>query len=237
MRINTEDVVVIGDLHGNWNTLKNFIRNLNNTSVIVAGDCGFGFEKKEYYIHFYKSIKNTLNENNVYIYFIRGNHDDPAYFTGDVEIGDRFILVPDYTVLEHNNNRILCIGGAVSVDKFYRKINIDWWENEGFIFDETKCPSEPITHIITHTFLPFTVLCGMSIDMFLKLDNTLQGRLDLERENLLKLINWIKEKNLVIKKWYFGHYHTDLSFLYKGIKCECIMDVTNNSKLSYLILK
>ena len=45
-------IIVSGDIHGNFNQLvfKLCIQyQLTDTLLIVAGDCGFGFEKKEYY--------------------------------------------------------------------------------------------------------------------------------------------------------------------------------------------
>ena len=45
-------LVVCGDIHGDFNLLVNRIcvqYELKDTVVIVAGDCGFGFERKGYY--------------------------------------------------------------------------------------------------------------------------------------------------------------------------------------------
>lgn len=35
----------------------------------------------------------------------------------------RFIAVPDYSILQACNHTILCVGGAISIDRIYRKIN------------------------------------------------------------------------------------------------------------------
>lgn len=45
-------IIVSGDIHGDFNQLvfKLCIQyQLTDSLLIVAGDCGFGFEKKEYY--------------------------------------------------------------------------------------------------------------------------------------------------------------------------------------------
>lgn len=45
-------IVVSGDIHGEFNTLvyKLCVQyKMRDTLLIVAGDCGFGFEKPEYY--------------------------------------------------------------------------------------------------------------------------------------------------------------------------------------------
>ena len=79
---NIEAVYVAGDLHGNFSLLKYKLREMKNSVIFIAGDCGIGFESKKHYENVYNSIKKILTENNVTILFVRGNHDDPAYFDG-----------------------------------------------------------------------------------------------------------------------------------------------------------
>ena len=79
----SESLVVCGDIHGDFSTLVNKIcvqYQLRNTVVIVAGDCGFGFEKKGYYETVFNRNAKRMNEANNWIVFMRGNHDNPAYF-------------------------------------------------------------------------------------------------------------------------------------------------------------
>ena len=77
------NVVVSGDIHGDFNLLVNKIcvqYQMQNTLVIVAGDCGFGFDKRGYYDNMVKRNAKRMNDANNWIVFIRGNHDNPAYF-------------------------------------------------------------------------------------------------------------------------------------------------------------
>lgn len=64
-----------------------------------------------------------MNQANNWIVFVRGNHDNPAYFDGAMFNAKRFIAVPDYSILQACNHTILCVGGAISIDRIYRKIN------------------------------------------------------------------------------------------------------------------
>lgn len=48
-----ESIVISGDIHGDFNLLVNKMcvqYRMENTLLIVAGDCGFGFENKGYYV-------------------------------------------------------------------------------------------------------------------------------------------------------------------------------------------
>lgn len=74
-----KDIVVSGDIHGDFNLLVNKIcvqYQMQNTLVIVAGDCGFGFDKRGYYDNMVKRNAKRMNDANNWIVFIRGNHDN-----------------------------------------------------------------------------------------------------------------------------------------------------------------
>ena len=78
-------IIVSGDIHGDFNQLvfKLCIQyQLTDTLLIVAGDCGFGFEKREYYEQMVRRNVKRMNQANNWIVFVRGNHDNPAYFDG-----------------------------------------------------------------------------------------------------------------------------------------------------------
>jgi hypothetical protein len=67
-------IIVSGDIHGNFNQLvfKLCIQyQLTDTLLIVAGDCGFGFEKKEYYEQIVRRNAKRMNQDNNWIVFVR----------------------------------------------------------------------------------------------------------------------------------------------------------------------
>lgn len=73
---------VSGDIHGEIRTLVYNLRRLNvkDSVVIVAGDCGIGFEKAGHYENIYHRIRRILETQNCILLFARGNHDDPLFF-------------------------------------------------------------------------------------------------------------------------------------------------------------
>ncbi len=54
-----ENVMVCGDLHGHFEVIYNKI-SVENTLFIVAGDCGFGFNRPAYYEELYSSKTVSL---------------------------------------------------------------------------------------------------------------------------------------------------------------------------------
>ena len=125
-----KSIVASGDIHGDFIQLvfKLCVQyQMKDTILIVAGDCGFGFEKKESYENMVKQNVKRMNEANNWIVFIRGNHDNPAYFDGYTFKYKRFIATPDYTILQARSHTVLCVGGGISIDRQYR---LQAWEKK-----------------------------------------------------------------------------------------------------------
>ena len=134
-----KSIVVSGDIHGDFNQLifKMCVQyQMRDTLLIVAGDCGFGFYNRSYYEDMAKRNSKRLSEANNWIVFVRGNHDNPAYFDGHIFNHRRLMAIPDYTIIQACRHTILCVGGGISIDRRYR---IDKWEAEQkFISSTTR---------------------------------------------------------------------------------------------------
>lgn len=156
---------VIGDIHGDLDMLKTHITNdedIRNCNLIIAGDIGLGFKKTKTHFEEYHLLNKWLNEKGINLYLIRGNHDKPEYFNSQLIELSNVIAIEDYTILTINNTNILCVGGAISIDRTYRlrkyserllyfqkiyegtltdedlasMINKGYWENEMPIYNE-----------------------------------------------------------------------------------------------------
>ena len=229
-------LVVCGDIHGEFNLLVNKIcvqYQLRDAVVIVAGDCGFGFERKGAYDNMVRRNSKRMNEANNWIIFIRGNHDNPAYFDGRTFAHKRFLAIPDYSVVKANGHTILCIGGAVSVDRSYR---IEAWEQNqkklqkfGYKSNDTdlltpnyywsdeapKFDKEILTQIlventldtvITHTAPSFCELQSKSgLGSWAVRDASLLHDVQQERSSMDAIFNALKGQS--ITHWCYGHFH------------------------------
>lgn len=71
---------------------------------------------------------------------IAGNHDDPTYYDGKI-INTKWVkAVPNYCIVEVDNKRVLCISGAISIDRSYRK-NLNNTKLNNYIYYH-KCNME-----------------------------------------------------------------------------------------------
>ena len=78
-----KSIVVSGYIHGDFKELvyKCCVQyGMTDTVIIVAGDCGFGFEKPGYYENLYTRCRERLAKGNNRLLFVRGNHDNLTYF-------------------------------------------------------------------------------------------------------------------------------------------------------------
>lgn len=203
--------------------------------IFVAGDCGFGFYKEQYYLDVLKGMNEVLKQNDSYIIFIRGNHDDPSYFENNKLGFDRIICVEDYSVVKTKNATTLCVGGAISIDRVWRKqqeliINKYsksfkkklYWENENVSFNIEKLDDIykngiKIDSVITHTSPDFAKPLSKDFDSnWFLLDANLKYDLNNERKALTDLYNNLIENENKIKYWGYGHFHLNLQQLYEN---------------------
>jgi Icc-related predicted phosphoesterase len=223
-------VGVIGDIHGDFDLLKDRVKNyeLSNTILFQVGDFGVGFRyndprepKKEN--KRLKDLNDFLKKRNIFLYVIRGNHDNPMFFDGNHNLAN-LIFMKDYDVVEVGRFTYIGIGGATSVDrksnhhfKSYRGNNhpgrregIDWWGvGEKVSYNEDKLEKiAGIDVVLTHTCPDFIFppILGGPVWKWCDCDSTLKDELIEERAIMSKIYNKLNELS-VIKLWAYGHFH------------------------------
>lgn len=213
-------IFVTGDIHGDINR----IRALNsycvsqktsvNDYMIILGDVGIN-----YYGDFRDELrKNTMSEAPVTFLCIHGNHENRPQNIGTYikkefcggtvwyeKNHSNILFLQDGETYEIEGLKFLAIGGAYSVDKFYR-ISRNWtWfpdeqvseKNREYILKRVSGKS--FDYVITHT----CPLEWQPTELFLsQIDQKL---VDSSMEEWLSQV----KNNIEFKEWFFGHYHGD----------------------------
>jgi len=212
-------VYITGDKHGDYDQVIEFCYK-NNTSkndiMIILGDAGINYylDSKDY------TLKNHLKEVPITLFCIHGNHEERPYniagykskiFNDGIvyyeENYPNILFAKDGEVYNFNGVSTLVIGGAYSVDKYYRlALGYNWYESEqpnekikNDVRKTLKNYNNKIDVILSHT-CPFKY---MPYEVFL--ENVNQLDVDKSTEEFLDEI----ENNTQYQKWYCGHYHTD----------------------------
>lgn len=234
-----KDVFLLGDIHCNFSVIAIWIKEnqITNTIIVQVGDFGIGFANSQADV--IQQLDNLLIETRNILYVIRGNHDNPSCFTGNsnviVSIYNRLgevdctdlqhtirnlkatHLLPDYTVLDINDEKWLFIGGAISIDRKARVLGTSYWMDEVFVYDEAKVSSlTGIDRVVTHSspdFCPPVKLTPI-VYSFAKHDNLLISELLRERKLFSEMFATLQINNK-LKGWYFGHFHQH-SHIYHG---------------------
>ena len=214
--------LITGDTHGrNCDRLRHIKENMpeyapEETAVIILGDVGFLY----YLDSSDRRNKKSASQYGYTIYCVHGNHEarpgekrgmhlihDDAV-GGPVWIEDEFPLIRYFCDWGHYNiagHKTLVIGGAYSVDKWYRLQNgWRWFEDEQLKeFEMDAClrnaKGREFDLILSHT-LPYNYL---PTDMFLKSINqsTVDNTMEIWLQELSQTIEW--------KIWLGGHFHVD----------------------------
>lgn len=207
--------LVHGDFHRDFTRLRQ-LPNPQNTVVIGLGDVGilWALDKRD------NVVKQEVNDLVHRLYCVRGNHESrPENVKGmemiyDEDIQGKVFYESEYPNIRYlmdggeyviNGLSTLVIGGAYSVDKYYRLQNgWTWFPDEQLTKDEMlrienqvirKHYDVVLSHTCPYSWQPF--------DKFIPqvnqdtVDNTMEKWLDILKD----MFTW--------DYWFFGHFHND----------------------------
>jgi len=227
---NNLPIVVVGDLHFKWKILQENIKALDLEDIIIfqSGDFGVGFDlttdrkiRKEN--KRLKIFNEFFEKRSIFLYVIRGNHDNPEFFDGCHNLS-HIIFMQDYDVIQVGDKKILGIGGALSTDRkenpnfpdMYGKPHParipgrDWWPGSEMVkYDEKKLNNiKDIDVVITHGAPKFAypLLAEERLEKWVEYDPELLNEAIEEREIQTKIYNKLIENN-DIEYYIYGHYH------------------------------
>lgn len=232
-------ILYLGDIHGNFSLIHQYVKNydIKDAHIIQVGDFGVGFALLDKERRALGMFHDLFVKNNVIVWAIRGNHDFKPYFDNDPFGFSNIRLVPDYTVLELEGKKILCVGGAVSVDREWRYTGAQrrgefdvvpgqsWWKDEVFVLEKEKVVDlKGINIVVTHTCPSYcppdnTFGFGSFVEGIIRDtgDVGLKTDLNVERQAMNDLFHYLKINGNNIDNHYYGHYHKSEVQNYDGI--------------------
>ena len=208
-----------GDIHGSTHEIINFCRRFNPTSddvIIILGDVGanyYGDERDDEFKEAFVKLEPT-------ILCIHGNHEIrpgniPTYQIkewngGAVWYEEKYpniLFAKDGEIFNIEGIKHIVIGGAYSVDKFYRlTYGYGWWDDEQPSeeikqYVEQQIKEKEFDVILSHT-CPYKY---EPVETFLPgID---QSTVDTSTEEWLNKI----EEMADYKAWYCGHFYFQVS--------------------------
>lgn len=214
-------IYITGDTHRSFSRIHGFCQKMQTDAskdmMIILGDAGINYYLDERD----RRVKDGLQKYcNIKLFIIRGNHEErpsliSSYKTGEfcggtVYYEDRYpnlIFAKDGETYTFGDKRCFVVGGAYSVDKYYRlERGMHWFESEQLSRDEQRAILSKVFADDSEVFACLTHTCPFSViptEMFIR--GVDQSTVDNTMEDVLEIIY----STLNFKRWYCGHYHTD----------------------------
>jgi predicted phosphodiesterase len=169
-------------------------------------------------IRIINTVDKIFRDSNNTAYLIRGNHDNPCYW--GLQFGlKNIIFAKDHDVYELEGKRILCVGGAISVDRMDRRIGMTYWENEAPTYRKPKYKT--IDVVISHD----APICVNITHPYYSNDESLKTDMWESRKILQQI-----DDEIGFQQWIFGHHHTSTynqigEKIYRGLDINEIYEI------------
>lgn len=208
-------IYITGDTHGELDPFLNRLARYDltpNDIVIVCGDFGFVWGDP-----YHNAMLKELSKQNYTIAFLDGNHENYEFLNlhpveenwhgGRIHrVEQNVIHLMRGQIFELEGKRFFTFGGAYSRDKYMRRRNVSWWEEELPNNDDYKTASTnlnrvdySVDYVLTHQ-IPTCIIYAI---------NHTPDPHDME---LTGFFDWLYRNGLTFKKWYAGHWHINRSF-------------------------
>ena len=195
--------MVVGDVHGEFNKLNKLINKKLPKTIIALGDFGYWPKWKSH------PIKNR----DTLIYWLDGNHEDfwSLEQRESDEIWPGVFYMPRGTIVKLSDGRTaLFMGGALSIDKHWRTVGVDWFPEETVKYaDVMNLPDVKIDVVFSHT-------CPKEF-LYILLEHNFAKFNDPSYEALSFILDYYKPD-----LWYFGHWHKYICGKYNNTQWRCL---------------
>lgn len=208
-------IVAIGDIHGKFSNFIQLIENISagfqSINFVQVGDFGVGFSHPADEWKTLNTLNTILLDTNSTLYVIRGNHDNPAFWsikTGYIFSNIKFVL--DNSIIALDDKMCYFAGGAISIDRCIRTQGVNYWNGEIYAKPETWNFLDTridilFTHDVYHGCSPYTTKNRLLLNWYEK-DEHLSRDIMNEQNKLKELYETILNNNPNFS-WYHGHYH------------------------------
>lgn len=214
-------IYITGDTHGRFDRVVSFVDRIGTSKediLIILGDAGINYYKDSRD----KRLKKLLSTLPITLFCIHGNHEERPFNIdsyklvdfkgGKVWVEDEYpniLFAKDGEIFDFEVNgdikKVIVIGGAYSVDKYYRQMmGYNWFKDEQpndeikeYIEKQLEGIGNKVDIVLSHT-------CPLKyepIEWFLSQVD--QSTVDKTTEKWLDKI----EEKIEYSKWYCGHYH------------------------------
>ena len=192
-------VTLIGDVHGKYEHYHKIVRQTErHPYTLQIGDFGFKYD----------TLKNVDSTRHL---ILPGNHDhyDTCY--------NHPHFLGDYGYTSLNRIDFFYYRGAYSIDRQYRTIGIDWWENEQVNIDQFMKARELYRSIKPEVMITHDCPQDIALQM-----------LEPGQRAYENITSWALQELYNIhqpKLWFFGHWHRSVKIQHGNTQFVCLNEL------------
>lgn len=217
----SNELFLVGDTHS-ITVFRGLIEQIpKNGAVLHIGDCGIGFDKKRDKKRL-AILNSEVEDKNLMVYILRGNHDDPSFWAEDGWYGRNLILIPDYSKMVFpNGKRALLIGGGVSLDRVDRVPDVSWWKDETTPYLPEYCQN--VEYMFIHDAPSYFNKPGSTVYQdfryYCDKDENLVKDSEKQRDVIDKIVALCKPSKI-----FGGHFHNSTFENVNDIQYRCLSE-------------
>ena len=192
-------ITLIGDVHGKYEHYHKIVRQTErHPYTLQIGDFGFKYD----------TLKNVDSTRHL---ILPGNHDhyDTCY--------NHPHFLGDYGYTSLNRIDFFYYRGAYSIDRQYRTIGIDWWENEQVNIDQFMKARELYRDIKPEVMITHDCPQDIALQM-----------LEPGQRVYENITSWALQELYNIhqpKLWFFGHWHRSVKIQHGNTQFVCLNEL------------
>ena len=201
-------IFLTGDTHGDIDYAKLLKLKEKNLSyddyLIICGDAGICWS-----IYDSRRFLSLYNDIGCTILFIDGNHENfdmlnalpLVEFKGALmhQVDEHIFHILRGEIISLEGKTFFCLGGAVSIDKMYRKPHVSWWPDEAINKHDTDNAIANLEKVNNKVDFVITHCCDTK---------TVTKAFGFRRDACTDQLMFI-DKVVDYKHWFFAHYHFD----------------------------
>ena len=199
------NVIVVGDLHGDWAPLNDLINKKRPDLVLQCGDFGYwpSLDVRSPIMYHEKRWKlRGVKPAGTRVLWCDGNHEEFPCLEQNGMIKEMYPGVShcqrgSIAVLQ-DGRTVLFAGGASSVDAALRTPGLDW-------FPEENITQRDLDHMLSHTCVDIVIshTCPAEFDVSGSSGSSAHKVRDSNRQALSQVLKQYRPA-----LWFFGHWHT-----------------------------
>ena len=192
-------ITLIGDVHGKYEHYHKIVRQTErHPYTLQIGDFGFKYD----------TLKNVDSTRHL---ILPGNHDhyDTCY--------NHPHFLGDYGYTSLNRIDFFYYRGAYSIDRQYRTIGIDWWENEQVNIDQFMKARELYRNIKPEVMITHDCPQDIALQM-----------LEPGQRVYENITSWALQELYNIhqpKLWFYGHWHRSVKIQHGNTQFVCLNEL------------